>query len=148
MKPWRLLPLTVALGVTVGAGVAAAQTVVVRSAPQGSTIEAQVNAEGFQSAKADAFGDGVLTVSMPAGVSQTNVRIYIDTCADRLRVRLVEQGRQPAPPEAACARTEIPGVFLMAATTTFVVDLDGANAGGPSQAGSGARRVDQARRGT
>jgi hypothetical protein len=125
MKPWRLLPLTVALVVTVGAGVAAAQTVIVRSAPQGSTIEVQVNTEGFQSAKADAYGDAALTMSMPAGVSQTNVRIYVDTCAGLVRVRLVEQGRQPAPPEATCGRSEIPGVFVMAAITTFVVDLDG-----------------------
>jgi hypothetical protein len=128
IEPWRLLPLMVALGVTVGAGVAAAQTVIVRSAPREATIEAQVNAEGAQSAKADTNGDATLTVKMPSAVSQTNVRVYVDTCLDVLRVRLVETGRQPGPPEAACSRSEIPGVFVMAPVTTFVVDLDGANA--------------------
>jgi hypothetical protein len=58
----------------------------------------------------------------------SDVRIYVDTCPDVLRVRLVEQGRPATPPEPACARTEIPALFVMAAVTTFVVDLDGRNA--------------------
>lgn len=128
MKAWRLLPLAVALGVTVGAGSAAAQTVIVRSAPQGATIEVQVNAEAVQSATADVNGDARLVLGLPVTGSQRSVRIYVDSCPNLLRVRLVELGGQPASPGPACGRSEIGGVFVLGSVTTFVVDLDGPNA--------------------
>ena len=124
MKPWRLLPMAVALGVTVNAGVAAAQTVIVRSAPQGSTIEVQVNAEDVKSATADSYGDATLDLRLLGAVSQRNVHFFVDVCSNRVRVRVVEQGLQPAAAEPACRRIEVSGLFVMRSITTFVVDLD------------------------
>jgi hypothetical protein len=114
----------VTLSVTVGVGVATAQTVIVRHASRGATIEILLNGEAGRSATADANGDATLAVALPAGTDESSVRFAIDVCATRVRVELVSSGVQPMP-SPGCIRNENFGVFVIRRVTTFVVDLEG-----------------------
>src|SRR3954454_6261004 len=106
------LPLLSSLFVaTGGLGAAAAQTVIVRSAPQGSTIELTMNGGAPVSVAADTFGDATLTV--PARTTEAAVQVHVDDCGNRVRVLLVERGIQPSPAEPGCNRIDIGSVFVM-----------------------------------
>ena len=125
IEPWRLLVLAAVLNATVGIGVATAQSVIVRNAPPGSTIELVLNAARIGSATADPSGDATLAVNLPGNVDETDVHIYVDTCAKLQRVLLVEHGLQPPPPAQACTRTGMVRLFAVRRASTLVVDLAG-----------------------
>jgi len=125
-RPSRLLPLlfsSVLVGTT-GLGAAAAQTVIVRSAQQGATIEVTFNGGTPATGPADTFGDAKLTV--PARTAEAAVLVHLDDCGNRVRVLLVEAGIQAAAPEPGCNRIDITSVFVMRPVTTFVIDMNGA----------------------
>jgi len=120
------LALAAAIDVTVGAGVGAAQTVLVRNAPTGSSLELVLNAETIGSVKADAKGEGTLLVDLPAhgGRAEADVNIAIDVCEGVRRLLLVERGLQPPAPQGqACTRHQVPELFALRAATTLVVDM-------------------------
>ncbi len=128
IEPWRLA-LAVACTVTTGVGVATAQTVIVRGAPQGATIEVQLNSNTAKTATADAYGDATLSVAMPANVTDTAVDVFVDRCGSVVRVLLVERGLQPPPAAPGCTRQDAIGRnMVMRRVTTFVVDLAGSGA--------------------
>lgn len=102
---------------------AAAQTVIVRSAPAGSKIEMTWNNGAPASATADNFGDA--TLSVPARTGETDVELRVDACGTSVRVLVLERGRQPAAPEPGCTRTDVWGIYVMRSVTTFVVDMEG-----------------------
>lgn len=106
------------------AGTAAAQTVVVRGIPAGSTAEL-AQGTAVATAKADAAGDATLTGSLtdPADV---RVNLYVDTCESSRRVVIAERDSAP-PPGAGCTRAAIPGLFVIRSVSTIVVNLSGAN---------------------
>lgn len=126
-NPCRPLALAAAIEMIVGVGVATAQTVIVRNAPPGSTIELVLNAATIGSAPADRAGDATLAVNVSAnaGKTETDAHIYVDVCGNMRRVLLVEQGMQPPPRAGGCDRTEIAGLFLVRQVTTLVVDVGG-----------------------
>ena len=125
--PWRPLALAAALTVTLGAGVANAQAVMVRNAPPGMTVELVLNAATVDSAAADAAGIAKLAVKEPAKPQkpQSAAHIHVDVCEKRRRVVLVEPGVPPPAPPAGegCERKDIAGLFVMRPVTTFVIDL-------------------------
>ncbi len=129
MKRWRLLAIAAVLNVIVGVGAAAAQTVIVRNVPAGSTIELVLNAATLGSATADPSGTATLPMDLSAAVNktETDVFIFVDTCGERRRVLLVERGAPAPPDDAACERREISGVFLIRRVTSLVVNMAGAN---------------------
>ncbi|MGH8639591.1 MAG: outer membrane beta-barrel protein, partial [Burkholderiales bacterium] len=129
MKPWRLLAFAAAVNVMVGVGAAAAQTVVVRNAPAGSTVELVLNTASLGSATVDANGDATLPVNLSANLKkmETDALIYVDVCDKVRRVILVERATQPPPLEGGCERREIAGVFLVRQITTLVVNVGTAN---------------------
>jgi len=116
--------LSFLLVATAGAASAAAQTVYVRSAPQGSTVELTMNGGAPTAATADNNGDAKLMV--PSRTAEAAVVIHLDTCANRVRVLLVETGIQPQAPDAGCNRVDVASVFVMRPVTTFVIDMDSA----------------------
>jgi hypothetical protein len=128
MQPWRRVTLAAALNVTVGVGVASAQTVIVKNAPPGSAVELVMNADTVGSATVSPGGEAKLTGKLAGSAAETgtDVRIYVDVCANLQRVLLVERGLQP-PPQEACSRREIVGVFVLRRVTTLVVDVAGPN---------------------
>ncbi len=121
MRRFPGLALAAALGIIMTCAPAAAQTVIVRSAPQGATIEARVN-ELVKSATADASGDATIPVPLPAGTLELRVRGFVDACGATIRVYLTDSGISP-PFEAGCNRTDVVGLFIMRSTTTFVIDM-------------------------
>jgi hypothetical protein len=120
----RLLLLAAALSVTVAAGLATAQTVVVIKAPTGATVELGLNASTIGTATADATGIATLKVDLESRGRKpyADVRIAVDVCEKARRVTLLETGWEAPPPAAGCARREIFGVFYLQKITTLVVN--------------------------
>lgn len=128
-KFWRLL-VAAALHVTVGAGVAAAQSVMVRHAPAGDTIELVLNATQVATATADANGDATLPLNLAennAGKTEIDANVFVDVCDKLRRVIVVERGQPAAALQAGCERREISGLYWVRRVNTLVVDLGGPN---------------------
>jgi len=123
-NPFRLLALTVVLAALAGVRGAAAQTVIVRSAPAGATVELTMESGRVATATADSFGDA--TVTAPPQAAETEGQIFVDACGTLVRVLLVRL--RPAAQPPGCTRTDIGSVFIVRPVTTFVIDLDGVNA--------------------
>jgi Outer membrane protein beta-barrel domain len=124
----RVLTLAATLNAIL-ACTAHAQTVIVRRAPPGSTIELVVNTETVGSTTADASGDARLTTNMFAapGKSETDAFLFVDFCTDNRRIVIVERSGQPAQPPAGCDRRQILGVYLVRKISTLVVNAAGPN---------------------
>ena len=126
--PVRLLALAAAFTVLAGSGVARAQTVMVRKAPAGATIEVVVNTTPVTSGTADAAGDATLPFSLMSVLKkqQIDANVYVDVCgAAPRRIVLVERGSAGAPVQDSCERRDIPGLFLIRRVTSLVVDVGG-----------------------
>ncbi len=114
--------------VTLVARGSAAQTVIVRHVPAGSTVEAQLNTAPAQTAAADAAGNAELTVKLPAGTAEGVVRVFVDKCVSRVAVRLATPGTTPPPAGGDCTRSDVGAQFVIRPETSFVVDADAASA--------------------
>lgn len=126
---WRPLAWAVVLAGTMGVGGAAAQTVIVKGAPAGSTVEFVLKAATVGSVAAGA--DGVASLSATGasglGASEMDGYVFVDTCPDRRVVLVIERFSTPPPAAAACGRHAIPGVYWVRGVTTFVIDVAGAS---------------------
>jgi hypothetical protein len=118
--------LAVVLVATGGLCRAAAQTVIVQSAPAAATIELTLNGGAAVSATADSLGDA--TLALPAAPPSAVVQLHLDVCGSTVRVLIVERGLATPTAGAGCQRIEVGSNFAMSAATTFVVDIDGSNA--------------------
>ena len=121
----RGLALVAVLG-TLFAGRVSAQTVIVRHAPAGADVEAQLNAAPAVTATADEAGEATLTIDLPATLAETLVSVYVDTCGRQVVVRLLSA--PPAPAAANCTRSDAGAQFVIRSITTFVIDVGGSNA--------------------
>jgi hypothetical protein len=129
MKLLRLLVAAV-LNLAIGAGMAAAQTVVVRQAPAGETIELFLNAMKIATATVDATGDATLPLNLRennAGKTEIDANILVDVCDKLHRILVVERGQPAAPPQPGCDRREISGLYWVRSVNTLVVELGGVN---------------------
>jgi hypothetical protein len=126
-RPLSLLVCGVTLA-TAGAAPAAAQSVIVRNATPGTTIQVQLNEEAARSATADTNGDATVALQMPAHMDEISVRFVVDVCSSQVRVQVVGPGVEPALAGPGCNRNAAREVFIMRGVTTFVVDLDGTSA--------------------
>jgi hypothetical protein len=125
--PWRLLVVAVALNVTLGIGIGTAQTVMVRNAPPGSTVELVLNAATIGSATVSPAGEATLAIDLAAhgGKQETDAYIHVDLCGSLHRVLFAERGQLPPPPGELCGKREAFGLFLVRRITSFVVDVSG-----------------------
>jgi hypothetical protein len=129
-KPLRLLVAAAALNVTIGAGAAAAQTVLVRHAKPGETIELMLNATKVATATTDAAGDATLPLDLRgsnAGKTEIDANIFIDACDQLHRVIVAERGQPIAAQQPGCERREITGLYWVRRVNTLVVDVGGPN---------------------
>lgn len=121
MAPRCRLALAVILILSAGLREARAQTVMVRSAPPGSSVELTLNGGAPVSAKTDGYGDA--TLSVPPRGRDTDVQLHVDTCADVIRVVINEPGVAAVAADAGCTRKDLWGVYVMRPITTFVVEI-------------------------
>jgi hypothetical protein len=126
-RSWRTLAVAAALNM-ISAGVATAQTVLVRNASAGDTVEVVLNGAPVASGPVDAEGAARLPFAMPAEwlASGMDSRIYVDNCARLRRVHVVERNRVVPPAQDGCNRTEITGLYLVRRENTLVVNVAGA----------------------
>lgn len=112
---------TAALSV-LGAGVATAQTVILRKAPPGTTVEVVLNSAAVGSGTVNANGDVTVPVNLQGNINKQEIDAYlfIDVCGTQRRVLIVERG-QTAPPRAdGCERFDLPGLFLIRRVSSLV----------------------------
>jgi hypothetical protein len=119
----RPLAVAAALLLTAGSSLAAAQTLIARRAPIGSNIELLVTSTKAGSAKADSAGDARIPFTLPAGKTEMDARVYVDTCGETRRVVVADRDAAPIPPEPDCTRQEVTGVFLVRKVTSLVVNV-------------------------
>ncbi len=129
MNSMRLL-VAAALLITIGSGVAAAQTVIVRHVPPGETVELFLNATKVDTVVVEASGDAILPLNLRAnnaGKTEIDANVFIDTCDKVHRVIVVERGQPAAAQEPGCDRRDISGLYWVRHVNTLVVDIGGAN---------------------
>lgn len=128
MHSWRLT-LAAALILTAGVGAAAAQTVVLRSVPAGSTIEIVINNGAAETTKSEAGGDVVIPIKMFASASktETDAQVLVDSCATTRRVVILERGYTTPADEAGCTRRDMGGWFVIKPVSSLVIDLGSAS---------------------
>lgn len=128
-SPLRLLVMAAALNGALGAGVASAQTLFLRNAPAGSTVEVLVN--GDQTGAGKAGDDGNASVPFKLGkdaaTTEMDATVFVDTCGTVRRISLMDRGRQPGPAATGCDRRELAGVFWVRPVNTLVIDLGAPN---------------------
>jgi hypothetical protein len=125
----RLL-VAAALFVISGTGVARAQTVMVRNAPPGETIEVFLNATKVATSTVPANGETTLPLNLRennAGKTEIDANVFMDVCDKIRRIIVVERGQPAATQEPGCERRDIPGLYWVRSVNTLVVDVGGAN---------------------
>jgi hypothetical protein len=120
----RLLAIAAALHVTAGAAIAAAQTVMVRNAPPGATVEVLLNDAVVATGTTSPQGDVSLDLKMPEP-GEMDANVFVDVCEKSRRVLVVDRNKRPAPAPAGCDRREISGIFWVRRVNTLVVDIGG-----------------------
>lgn len=124
-NPVRLL-LMAAVIVFGMASSATAQTVMVRGAVPGETIEVLVNGAGAGTGTIDATGVGTATFAVPVGDTarpEMNARLFVDTCGKVRRVHVVEQNQLPPDAQSGCTRSDIGGIYWVRQRSTIVINV-------------------------
>jgi hypothetical protein len=123
MTPWRRLALLAALNLVAGAGVAAAQTVIVRNAPAGAPVEITFNSKPLVKGTADQQGDVTLPLKLPTSGPETDVRVFLDSCGDLRRVVMLDRFSLPPSPDTGCERRDVVGLYVVRPETSLMIDV-------------------------
>ncbi len=110
---------------TVAAATATAQTVIVRRAPAGGTVEVVMGTEVLGSGTADPLGDATVALkAFPrASATEVSVQAFIDVCGMNRRVVLVERSFQAPPVTGDCIRRAVSGYYVLRPISTLVFDV-------------------------
>lgn len=123
----RLRPLALAAVMFLGmSSSAVAQTVMVRGAVPGETIEVMLNGVAAGTGTIDATGVGTAGFTLPPGDtarSEMNARLYVEACGKVRRVQIVEENRLPPNLQADCTRSDIGGVYWLRERSIIVVNV-------------------------
>jgi hypothetical protein len=120
---WRLLAIAAALNMTAGAASAAAQTVLVRKAPPGMTVEVLLN--DAVAGTGTTSPEGELSVDLKLAQPEQDSNIYVDVCEKSRRVLVVDHNKRPPALPSGCERRDISGIFWVRPINTLVVDVSG-----------------------
>jgi hypothetical protein len=120
---WCLLA-AVTVFITSLAGIAQAQTIMVRGAAPGARIEAVVDSTPAGSTTANPAGEATIVIPRAAGKNNAEANVFVDVCADNLRrVLIVERGKPPAAPGDGCERKDVQGLYWIRHVSTIVVTM-------------------------
>jgi hypothetical protein len=123
----RPLALAAALNITV-AGAAAAQTIIVRGAAPGASVEAMVNGGAATTGTVAADGMATVAANIPpndAGLLEMDARLYVDACDKLTRVHIVDRNQLPPPAASGCSRSDVSGIYWVRRRSIIVVDVSG-----------------------
>jgi hypothetical protein len=121
----RLLMLAAALHIVVAAA-ASAQTVIVRGAKPGETVEVVINDAAANKGTVAADGTATVAGNLPlndARRPEMDARVYIDACDAMRRVLVVNRNQLPPPAPVGCTRTEVSGIYWVRQRSTIVIDV-------------------------
>jgi hypothetical protein len=124
-KSLRLLPLAAVLSIA-AAATASAQTVILKGAKPGESVEVVVNDAPANTGTVAADGTATVTGNLPLSASkrpEMDARLYLDACAGRRRVLIVNRNQLPAPAPDGCTRSEVSGIYWVRQRSTVVVDV-------------------------
>jgi autotransporter-like protein len=120
-------PLVCAAGLiaTLCAAAAQAQTVIVRHAAAGSTVELVFNTATAGTATVAAGENATIASEVVAksATGETSAHVFVDACPNQTRVLLVEAGVQPPLQAPGCDRRQVAGLYGVTKATTFVIDV-------------------------
>jgi hypothetical protein len=116
---WRLLVIAAALNMT-AAATAAAQTVLLRKAPPGVSVEFLLNDAVVGTGTTNPEGEASLDLKMT--LAEMDANVFVDVCEKSRRVVVVDRNRRPPAAPAGCDRREISGIFWVRPINTLVVD--------------------------
>jgi hypothetical protein len=126
-KLLRLLAVAAALNMVAAAG-AAAQTVMVRGAAPGQSVEVVVNGGAANVGTVAADGTATVAGAIPpndAGQLEMDARLYIDACDNLHRIHVVDRNRLPPPAASGCTRSEVSGIYWVRQRSTIVINVSG-----------------------
>lgn len=121
----RLLALAAVLNIA-AAGAAAAQTVILKGAKPGETVEVIVNDSPANAGTVAADGSVTVMGNIPLNAAkrpEMDARVYLDACENVRRILIIDRTQLPAAAQAGCARTEISGVYWVRQRSTIVIDV-------------------------
>jgi hypothetical protein len=126
-RPWRAIVLAVALNATTGAVIATAQTLTVRNAPPGATIDFALNSAVVATGTASEAGLATLSARMKdaIGKEEIDANVFVDVCEGRRRIVVAEVGASTLPLDAGCDRRQVSGLYWIRPVNTVVVNLAG-----------------------
>jgi hypothetical protein len=120
----RLLAVAAALMTTLGAGVAAAQTVMIRNGPHSTSVEVMLNGKAVGTGTTDDAGEATIPL-IGTGIDKNGIdaNIYFDVCDKMRRVQLVDQTKIVPAASDGCDRRDISGLYWVRPLNTIVFDL-------------------------
>jgi len=126
-KPLRLLAGAAALMTTLGGGVAAAQTVMIRNGPPSTSVEVLLNGAPVGTGTTNDAGEVTIPVSAGNTITDKGIdaNIYVDICEKVRRIQIVDRSKVVPAPADTCDRREISGLFWVRTFNTIAFDLGG-----------------------
>ena len=124
-KSLRLLALAAALNIA-AAAVASAQTVILKGAKPGESVEVIVNDSPPNKGIVAADGTVTLSGNIPlndAKRPEMDARLYLDVCNDSRRVLIVNRTQLPMPAPDGCTRSDVTGIYWVRQRSTIVIDV-------------------------
>jgi len=121
----RLPGLAAVLTIAV-AGAANAQTVIVRGAVPGESVEVMVNGAAVTTGTVGPDGWATLSATLPvndAGRPELDARMAIDACGTTRRVHIVDRNQLVPPPGEGCTRSDLTGIYWVRQRSTIVIDV-------------------------
>jgi hypothetical protein len=127
MISWRL-PACAAFCLCAVAATASAQTVWVRHAPAGRSIDVVVGRTDAGKGTADENGDAKIPISLQAagGTAAMDANVFVDVCENLTRILVESGGTTPPAPDVGCERRDVQGLYAVKAESSLVVSVGGA----------------------
>lgn len=121
------LALAAVLVVTMGAALAAAQTVMVRNAANGAKVEVLLNGTVVGTGAANADGEATVSLTSGDAIGPTGIdaNVAVDKCGADYRVLITERMKLAPAPGVGCDRNDISGLFWVRTINTIVINLSG-----------------------